>query len=57
VFSHYGELIGDPFDSKSQAGKVVTQIRKRKGLKEELPIVSDYIDKLWNGHWWILEFY
>jgi len=37
---------GDPTDPKTKAGEVCTSIRKRKGLKEMIPDVSNYIDKL-----------
>ena len=46
VFSHWGELSGDPLDLSSKAHGIVTNIRKRKGLKEEVPDLSNYIDKL-----------
>ena len=44
-FSHWEIINQDPFDVKSQAYEITMNIRKRKGLKQELPILSDYIDK------------
>ena len=44
-FSHWEIINQDPFDVKSQAYEITMNIRKRKGLKLELPILSDYIDK------------
>ena len=46
VFSHWSEVNGDPLDSSSKVHEIVTSIRKRKGLKEELPDLSTYLDKL-----------
>ena len=46
VFSHWDNLNQDPFDVKSQAYTLTMSIRKRKGLKQELPNLNDYIDKL-----------
>ena len=44
-FSHWEIINQDPFDPKSKAYEITMNIRKRKGLKQELPILSDYIDK------------
>ena len=44
-FSHWEIINQDPFDVKSKAYEITMNIRKRKGLKLELPILSDYIDK------------
>lgn len=46
VFDHWDELTGDPMVLDSKAGKVVQDIRKRKGLKEGIPPLENYIDKL-----------
>jgi len=45
-FSHWATLGGDPFEEESQAGKIVKDVRVRKGLKEELPAFGDYYDKI-----------
>ena len=45
TFSHWDIIKQDPFDVKSQAYTITMEIRKRKGLKQELPILADYIDK------------
>ena len=46
VFSHWDIINQDPFDVKSKAYEITMNIRKRKGLKQELPVLSDYIDKI-----------
>ena len=46
VFSHWDIINQDPFDVKSKAYEITMQIRKRKGLKQELPVLADYIDKI-----------
>ena len=45
-FSHWEIVNMDPFDVKGKAYEILMGIRKRKGLKLELPILSDYIDKI-----------
>ena len=44
-FSHWDLINQNPFDVKSKAYELTMAIRKRKGLKQELPILADYIDK------------
>jgi len=39
-------LTSDPFDSTSKAGTLVDAVRKRKGLKEGIPLLENFIDKL-----------
>jgi elongation factor 2 len=46
VFSHWAEVNGDPLDSTSKAHEIVLGIRKRKGLKEGIPALDNYMDKL-----------
>lgn len=46
VFDHWEELGGDPKDASSQGGKICTEIRKRKGLKPEIPGLDNFVDKL-----------
>jgi elongation factor 2 len=46
VFDHWQILQGDPFDPSSMPSKVVLACRKRKGLKEQIPAVENYLDKL-----------
>ena len=45
TFSHWDLINQDPFDVKSIAYTITMNIRKRKGLKQELPVLADYIDK------------
>jgi elongation factor 2 len=46
VFDHWQVLTGDPFDGVSKSAQVVAETRKRKGLKEEIPELSSFLDKL-----------
>lgn len=46
VFDHWQILPGDPTDEKSRPYQVVQDARKRKGLKEGLPQLDQYLDKL-----------
>uniref|UniRef100_T1J7D8 Tr-type G domain-containing protein n=1 Tax=Strigamia maritima TaxID=126957 RepID=T1J7D8_STRMM len=46
VFDHWQILPGDPFDDKSRPCQVITDARKRKGLKEGIPALDQYLDKL-----------
>lgn len=45
VFDHWQILGGSPFDD-GKSKDVVLQCRKRKGLKDSLPALEDYMDKL-----------
>lgn len=46
VFDHWQVLPGDPFDAASKPGQVVADTRKRKGLKEGIPSLDNFNDKL-----------
>lgn len=46
VFDHWEIVPHDPLDVKSLAYTIVINTRKRKGLKQALPLLSDYLDKL-----------
>ncbi|XP_054458286.1 elongation factor 2-like [Anoplopoma fimbria] len=46
VFDHWQILPGDPLDPTSKPGVVVAEIRKRKGLKEGIPALDNYLDKM-----------
>jgi len=46
VFDHWQVMQGDPFEAGSKVGQIILGIRKRKGLKEELPDLDNYYDKL-----------
>jgi len=46
VFDHWQALTGDPLEVNSKANALVLQIRKRKGLNEEIPPLDRYLDKL-----------
>ncbi|KAG2679721.1 hypothetical protein I3843_11G064500 [Carya illinoinensis] len=46
VFDHWDMMSSDPLESGSQAAQLVTDIRKRKGLKEQMTPLSEFEDKL-----------
>jgi elongation factor 2 len=46
TFHHWDKLPGDPLDPTSKAGQIVRSVRKRKGLSEDVPDLSRYLDKL-----------
>lgn len=46
VFDHWQILPGDPFEASSKPAQIVVDTRKRKGLKEGIPDVNNYLDKL-----------
>lgn len=46
VFDHWNVLAGDPFESGSKPFQVVVDTRKRKGLKEGVPGLDNFLDKL-----------
>jgi len=46
TFDHWETMNGDPFTAGNKVYELVRGTRKRKGLKEELPPLEDYLDKL-----------
>jgi len=46
VFDHWQQLPGDPMDASSKPYQVCQDTKKRKGLKEALPDLGNYLDKL-----------
>uniref|UniRef100_A0A8B9HE12 Eukaryotic translation elongation factor 2b n=1 Tax=Astyanax mexicanus TaxID=7994 RepID=A0A8B9HE12_ASTMX len=46
VFDHWQILQGDPKDATSKPCQIVAEIRKRKGLKEGIPPLDNFLDKL-----------
>lgn len=46
VFHHWECMEGDSLDPEDKLGKMITVIRKRKGLNEFIPPLSKYMDKL-----------
>ncbi|XP_053702556.1 elongation factor 2 [Synchiropus splendidus] len=46
VFDHWQILPGDPKEETTKPGQVVVATRKRKGLKEGIPALDNYLDKL-----------
>mmetsp|Transcript_17611 Transcript_17611/g.20381 ORF Transcript_17611/g.20381 Transcript_17611/m.20381 type:complete len:866 (+) Transcript_17611:111-2708(+) len=45
-FDHWEPMSGDPYTEGNKCNETVLAVRKRKGLKVELPPVSQYLDKL-----------
>ena len=46
VFDHWQQFPGDPLEAGNLANKTVLNIRARKGLKEGIPELSQFFDKL-----------
>jgi len=46
VFHHWDQVNGNPLEKGSKVADLVKQIRKRKGLTEEIPTLQDIMDKL-----------
>lgn len=46
VFHHWDMLPGDPLGESNQVVEIVSGIRKRKGLKEQIPLLENFLDKL-----------
>ncbi|KAJ8304321.1 hypothetical protein KUTeg_017904 [Tegillarca granosa] len=46
VFDHWKPVGGDVFTAGSKPAQIVADIRKRKGLKEGIPALDNYLDKL-----------
>jgi len=45
-FDHWEPMSGDPFVDGNKCNQTVIAVRKRKGLKDGIPAVSQYLDKL-----------
>jgi len=43
TFDHWREIDEDPFDTSSNAYQIVKSLRAQKGLKGDLPILTDFI--------------
>ena len=46
VFDHWEQLNANPFEEGSKANELVKNIRARKGLKEGIPPLDNFLDKL-----------
>uniref|UniRef100_A0AAR2L3W1 Tr-type G domain-containing protein n=1 Tax=Pygocentrus nattereri TaxID=42514 RepID=A0AAR2L3W1_PYGNA len=46
VFDHWQVLPGDPKDPTSKPFQIIAETRKRKGLKEGIPQLDNFLDKL-----------
>ncbi|EFC48983.1 elongation factor 2 [Naegleria gruberi] len=45
-FSHWQVMQDDVYNPQSKANQLIKDVRIRKGLKEEIPLYTDYCDKL-----------
>merc|ERR1712146_336948 len=45
-FDHWEPMSGSPHDAGTKCNETVCAVRKRKGLKEGVPELSQYLDKL-----------
>jgi elongation factor 2 len=45
MFDHWEMITDDPFQPSSIASVIMMGIRKRKGIKQEIPKLEDYVDK------------
>merc|ERR1712166_1349628 len=45
-FDHWEPMTGNPFEEGNKCMETVLAVRKRKGLKDTLPPISQYLDKL-----------
>lgn len=46
VFDHWQVLPGDAMEPSSKPAQIITDTRKRKGLKEGIPPLDNYLDKM-----------
>jgi len=46
VFDHWQTISADPMEVGSKAHEIMMDTRKRKGLKDQLPQLGDFLDKL-----------
>ncbi|OII77032.1 elongation factor 2 [Cryptosporidium andersoni] len=46
VFDHWELINGDPLEKGSKTEELVKSIRKRKNIKDEIPPLDNYLDKL-----------
>ncbi len=46
IFDHWQIIDEDPFDETSKVRQIINDIRKCKGLKEGIPPLENYCDKL-----------
>eukprot|EP00172_Hildenbrandia_rubra_P001369 Plantae.Rhodophyta-Hildenbrandia_rubra.ctg19109.p1 GENE.Plantae.Rhodophyta-Hildenbrandia_rubra.ctg19109~~Plantae.Rhodophyta-Hildenbrandia_rubra.ctg19109.p1 ORF type:complete len:842 (-),score=193.45 Plantae.Rhodophyta-Hildenbrandia_rubra.ctg19109:206-2731(-) len=46
VFDHWAIIQGNPADPSEKSSEIVKKIRKRKGLKDNVPGIDNYFDRL-----------
>ncbi|KNC45922.1 elongation factor 2 [Thecamonas trahens ATCC 50062] len=46
VFDHWQQLSGSPFDDGTSTAEVVAKTRARKGLKEGIPALGNFMDRM-----------
>lgn len=45
-FDHWEMMNGNPLVESDKLGKIILDVRKRKGLKVAIPQVADFLDRL-----------
>ena len=46
VFDHWAHVTADPCEEGSQAAEIASEMRKRRGMKPELPLSTSFLHKL-----------
>jgi len=46
VFDHWDTMPSDPLKEGTKSYELIMRVRKEKGLKVQLPVLTDYLDKL-----------
>jgi len=46
VFDHWQVMPGDPLEPSTKPNQIVSETKKRKGLKEAMPDLANYLDKM-----------
>lgn len=46
VFDHWQVFPGDPLEANSKPNQIVLETRKRKGLKDQIPGLDNFLDRM-----------
>jgi len=46
IFDHYDIVKGDPYEKDNLCAKIIKGVRQRKKIKEDIPVLTDFNDKL-----------
>ena len=47
MLDHWQLVEGSPFEADTKCSAIIAEIRKRKGLKPDIPPLCEFIDKFW----------